>query len=137
MSQERLKTVYSCLKASFIVCAMPQMGKTADTRSMARTYPKVFLFRVVSIPRLLCNHIKMMKKTSPSRISGKVNGANTACCPAMMNHSVGIVQPQLEQRSLICILHACSDEQPSEFGRTMRCVFYPGKSLFGNCIVTF
>lgn len=95
------------------------MDKTADTRSIARTYAKVFLFGGVSIPRLVCNHINMMKKAAPDKISGQVNGANTACSPANMNHSVGIVQPQLEQRSLIGILYVCSDEQPSESGRTM------------------
>lgn len=137
MSQERLKTVCNCLKASFRVCAMPQMARAVDTRSVTRTYPKVFLFRMVSVPQLLCNHIKMMERASSSKISGKVNGTNAACSPACMNHSVGIVQPQLGQRSLICILHACSNEPLSEFGRTMWCIFYLGKRLFVSDIVTF
>lgn len=53
------------------------MDKTANTRSMARTFPDVFLSRVVLMPRLLCKHIKVMRKTSPRKVSGKVNGANS------------------------------------------------------------
>lgn len=48
------------------------MDKTADTRTMARTYPNMFLFMVVSIPRIFCNHIKKMKKASPVKSQGRL-----------------------------------------------------------------